>query len=435
MRILASLFALLAMLLPAPAGAQQPGELIPTRDPLYDRLQQAVLDEHRDDLHSGNPYWTDGGIWQWAPELASVEAWEPEFGQRCDYWELRAVVAAAVEGRWLPDPSSLRRALECTDASPAAARALMRRELRDIRADDMLSASEEDARTDELIASYTARFPEQSWVHYEAAEQLAHYLLDERWLAELEAGNALPPPGSLELYPLSFVHARMLAGEDAGNPAVAGSILAMRYVMLEDDFATLIRMNDSCQEMVTGGCAGGIERGLTALLEAELRCRADTLVPWKCCMPQVASIVPPTVLRDLRHWQGPQQPPDYGSFLADFEAYDDYWHGIHGRMHALQPQLADYLADSGQLWGALRDKELYPEQSQGADPESDLEEGIGSMLEQLTGPSMYHSYEQEYALNRWLLDNEVPRCREMLLHLASFDYEHPEEYVGMEQAR
>ena len=254
MRILATLLMLLAMLLhlPAVAFAQLPGEPIPTGDPLYDRLQQAVLDGHRDELYSGGPIWAGNMVWLWAPSLNAVEAWEPEFGQRSDYWELRAVVAAAANGSRLPDRPTLRRALECADAGPAAARELLGRELRDIRADATLSASDEDARTDELISGYAARFPESRWVYSEAAIHLALYGMDQRWLDMMRRSDSLSASAAVDLYPLSFVRRRMLAGDPVGNPAVAGSILATGSMLSDGGIYEYLTFKDRYKELIAG---------------------------------------------------------------------------------------------------------------------------------------------------------------------------------------
>ncbi|MCB1217088.1 hypothetical protein KDL44_06830 [bacterium] len=434
MRILATLLSLLATLLPAQAGAQQPGELIPTGDPLYDRLQQAVLDEHRAELATGVDFSLLHFNWAWAPALATVQAWGPDFAQRSDYWCLLAYSRAAADGARVLDRSLLERATECQDAGDAVNQLLMRRQLLDIRSDMKLNASAEDAATLALVEAYLERFPGRAWVYYEAADHQARYGLDRRWLELIEAGNSLPAPVASELFPLSFLHERMLSGEEVGNTAVAGSILAMRLTMPDAALTQFIWIKDAYKDMITGGCEGGIERGMTALARRELRCRAATGIPWICCTAQLAGIMPPLLLEALEAWQEEDQPLGFAEYLQDYMDFEGRREGIHGRLQAVDAGLARYLADNPQ-WSMLRDYAEFPAVPRSMMREVDLQKGLEELLGQLNDHSLYHRYEQEYALNRWLLDSEVPRCREMLIHLASFDYEHPEEYVGMEQAR
>ncbi len=432
-RILATVFLLHTMLLPALALAQQPGEVMPTGDALYDRLQQAVLDEHRFELAGFVDYNLLHYRWTWAPAVATVESWEGEFGERSDYWCLLAYARAAESGRRSLETALLRRAADCVDAGDAVRQLLFRKELDRIWDDGTLDAWQDEELNREVIGSWRRLYPGKAWVCYEAADHLAGYEMDRRWLELMELGNSLPvTAAATELFPLSFVQERLASGEEIGNQAVAGSVLAMRMTLPDSFIIQYIGFKDSYKEMIVAGCAGGIERGMTALSRRELRCRSASGVPWLCCTPQVAGIMPPAVLESLHSWLGDDQPKGFTRYMQDFAQFNEYGSGIHRRLAEADPGLAQYLA-SNPHWSVLQEADLYPAFPEDPFPEHAAMEGLGILLGQLNELSMYGSYEQEYRLNRYLMDHEVPHCQEMLQHLATFDFAHPEAYVAMEE--
>lgn len=65
-------------------------------------------------------------------------------------------------------------------------------------------------------------------------------------------------------------------------------------------------------------------------------------------------------------------------------------------------------------------------------PELSMEAEATRYLEALKQLSPALANMQEFELQQYLIEHEVPQYRRMLTHLATFDFEHPEDYVAMD---
>lgn len=404
-----------------------------TEDPLFDRLQAEVLANSAQPMRSGRDfaYMMRLGGWDWAPERAVLESWEDDFSDRSDYWCLRYLCADSQREEDEPDNSLelLERAAACADAGPAVHAALMEKELYRIRYDESLGLDswEEDAATAELISGYRERFPDSAWVCYIAATHLSWYGLSAEFVEMLELGNSLPQQSQMELFPMSYVVEGLLDGSYSGDPYVAGSILSLRQSLQVDAFSRSFRIKDLYKEMMLVGTELGMERGLTALMHRDIRSRIGSGNPWLLCQPVTSGIMGREVLANNADWK-PGSPQEAGvqAWLADWDEFDAYIAWIHARAQAHDPQLGMHIGNTPQ-WSGMQDPNVRP----GSEGYQGL---VRFLTQRMTGNLLRHQALQEYRLNKYLVEEEIPHCEELLNRLAEFDYAHPEAYLEIAEA-
>ena len=420
-------FALLAILLCfiAVRAVQSRSQIdYSTGDPLFDRLQ-AVIRNNLEHPAAGSKA---GDIvaalyWPGAPDAATVEGWEAEFGERSDYWELLAACRYNPVIMSGPDRSTLERAGDCADVGSAVHSRIMERELFNIRYDEslQLNAQAEDAATAEVIERYRELYPNSAWVCYLAADHLSYYGMTAEYVEMLELGNSLPEPMPAALFPASTVLQGLQAGNYQADPLVAGSILRMHGMDARVLVHGLMHIKDQYKELRLAGTELGTARGLNALLTRELRCRMAQPFTTEIGIPGLLAI--PEMFgsddfggEESAAWQGMQR------WQLDAAAYNKDVEGTISRLQQANPQLAqDLLSDPS--WAGI-------DQKPSGYKEPGLIENILDQLDRGRQPRRICQMDYDYA--SYLLEHEIPQRLSMLRHLATFDFEHPEEYMAMD---
>ncbi|MCB1187096.1 hypothetical protein KDL29_08020 [bacterium] len=398
----------------------------PSGDPLIDRMQRAVLAASCQPVHDRFANLMGTSQWPWAPDLKTVISWEAEFSGRSDYWCLRASLARLGVDEQGSEAGFLQRATECNDAGPEVLARAMKLELHAIRYDESLEldAWQEDAATAEIIERYRTRLPDNAAICYIAADHLSWYGLDAQYVEMLERGNSLDGLASGELFPLAIA---VGAGSPAGpvlDPMIAGSLLMLRSYQSTYEYGNHNRLKDIYKELELAGSELGMARALSALMRRELRPRIDSDDPLQLTAPIVLQEVLSEIVVLHTDWEpGSLQVKGMQAWLADWQAYDAWRSGIHARVAAYDPRLAAYMNEAF-TWYNLRG-------ASASNAAAELQDYMALAGSQSNGNLLKQQALDEYALNHYLIDNEMPRCREMLEHLATFDFEHPELYVGM----
>lgn len=228
----------------------------PTGDKLYDAYQQALL------AALAQPP-APGARLSDAPQVpdALLAQWAPDFGSDPRYWQLRwfelnrapeedrqPALMAALDTQWLAsgavDATTLWLRYLQTDAN-----------LREAQ----VPYNEAEAERERLLGELTARYPEESEPHYEQALLAFKHGDWPTALARIEAGNAAPSNRNLMPFPISFVLARLQAGQSVGNESAAGIVLDQSY-SFGYVFGRNIRIKDTEVEFeVRANLSGGLD--------------------------------------------------------------------------------------------------------------------------------------------------------------------------------
>jgi hypothetical protein len=394
-----------------------------TGDPLYDRLQEAMLDKAQ--ARPDRENLLRSAMWRWGPAQEQVQSWEPQFAERSDYWCLR-MICGETEDAGQSRQALLERAVDCGDATQAPAAQLMQRELFEIRYDEsrQLDAEAEDTATAEVIERYRRLYPDSAWVCYLAADHLSYYGMTAQYVEMLELGNSLHTVDPGELFPASVVINGLENGNFSGDPVLAGSILQMRGYGVSLGLNGMIRIRDQYKEMQLAGTELGTSRGLTALMRRELRSWGANPLPLLIMTEPSTLSVAHELLHANADWEpGSLEEQGAAAWLADCAAYLVYTGGLSARLQQQEPQLA-------KLMWSTPDGNLHV----GYGEDQGLLSNTFELLRNgLTGEhSLRRMARAEYRYSGWLMQSEVPEYRRRLEHLATFDFEHPELYVGME---